>query len=72
MGCLTLVDPSNAPSVAEIESAVQKERLRCVAIVSADRFGEMDNDLRSIADVIESGMSAEAFVAIDTPADNDI
>lgn len=44
--------------VAVFDAALAAERARCVAIVNAARFGEIDGDLRCIRSRIESG---EAF-----------
>ncbi len=45
-----------AQAVAE---AIEIERKRCASILSAARFHEVDNDLRSLKAMIESGKTVE-------------
>jgi hypothetical protein len=40
------------------DAAVLVERERCIDIVQAARFGDVDRDLRSIIHMIESGQTA--------------
>lgn len=42
-----------------ITTATDAERQRCVDIVSAARFGEVDRDFRALVHMIEGGRSAE-------------
>ena len=50
-----------------VEDAVMRERDRCLAILSAARFGEIDNDLRSIRYLIESGLTIDELKSKDRP-----
>jgi hypothetical protein len=49
----------------ELKAAVYAERARCVAIVQAARFGEIDHDFRSIVHMIESGETVQQLQARD-------
>lgn len=42
-----------------LDQGVQQERERCAAIVTAARFGELDQDFRAIIHMIEGGLSVE-------------
>lgn len=48
-----------AEATRELGSAVEAERQRCLDIVSAARFGEVDQDFRAIHHMIEGGRTAE-------------
>jgi hypothetical protein len=39
----------------ETSDEVKQERARCIAILQAARFGDIDGDLRSLISRIESG-----------------
>lgn len=63
---------SLGPYQAEIEGARRKvdearaaELLRCVGIVQAARFGEVDQDFRAVISMIESGLSVDVIKARD-------
>ena len=43
--------------------AVASERERCLAIISAARFGEVDQDFRAIPSMIECGLTIEQIKA---------
>lgn len=47
--------PTSQESNEIFDEGVKAERARCVAIVNAARFGNIDGDLRSIRSRIESG-----------------
>lgn len=47
------------PKDASVAVAVSAERDRCAAILSAARFGEVDQDLRAIGHMIEGGTTVE-------------
>jgi hypothetical protein len=45
------------------KEAIAAERKRCLAIISAARFGEVDQDFRAIRSMIESGLTVEQIKA---------
>ncbi len=47
----------------ELQQAVFDERLRCVNIIHAARFGEVDRDWRAIIAMLESGQTDEELKA---------
>ena len=47
---------------AAIDAAVDAERKRCVAILQAARLGEVDQDLRAIISLINSGRPARELI----------
>jgi predicted regulator of amino acid metabolism with ACT domain len=47
-----------------IAEAIEIERKRCASILSAARFHEVDNDLRAIKAMIESGKSVEQIKSL--------
>ncbi len=48
----------------ELNAAVSAERTRCAEIVQLARFGEIDQDWRSVIHFIEGGLSVETIKAI--------
>lgn len=51
------------PTNDELFEAVQVERVRCVNIIQACRFGELDRDWRSVIAMLESGKTDEELKA---------
>ena len=58
-----ILDAHTGALKALLDQVIDQERVRCLGIVSAARFGEVDQDYRAIHHMIESGRTVEEIKA---------